>query len=50
MQKQIIVCSIPKYDWAAIAAKKESDRLQRFQASGSDAPAPVPCYERGDLP
>lgn len=25
---------------------EESRRLQRFQASGSDAPAPVPCYER----
>lgn len=46
MQKQIIVCSVPKYDWVAIAAQKEVDRLQRFQASGSDAPAPVPEYER----
>jgi predicted lipid-binding transport protein (Tim44 family) len=25
---------------------RESHRLRRFQASGSDAPAPVPMYER----
>jgi hypothetical protein len=35
---------------ADMAMVRESRRLQRFQASGSDAPAPVPCYERGDLP
>jgi hypothetical protein len=26
--------------------KFDLERLQRFQASGSDAPAPVPMYER----
>jgi hypothetical protein len=43
--KNVFVCSVPKYDWAAIAAEKEKKRtLPAIQG-----PAPCPQSERGDL-
>jgi hypothetical protein len=45
-QNHIIVCSVPKYDWAAIAAEKEHKRT----LPATQPPAPVPQFERGDLP